>query len=488
MTLTDRFAGWAERRGMFSDLERRLKDYFAVSDKLILQRQAIFLAAAGLGVIYFDPMVQITCYMGVLMSEVLDMFLSRRIRVWDDHSEVRARRFLGWTVFNTLVSAGTISLFIIMTAVQQPLGGGHFTPLFFLFAASLFAAMNNHQLMPVLVLRLSIYAATFLYVALMDILPDPPPLTSAAWLQLFTTVFVLYFILDVSFVFLALYRKGLKQLDDLRLEHEKTMKAYEVKSKFLSTVSHELRTPLTSIKASIDLINSGVLGTIPDTMQPILQIAGKNSKRLADLINDLLDVQKIEAGEMIYHFSTVNLRTLVEESVEANQGFARQLGIGLVTRLPETDALVEGDEARLMQVMANLLSNALKFSNPGAHVEVAVERRGAKVRVAVKDAGMGIAPESRELVFGKFTQIDSSDQRRVGGTGLGMHITKQIVDKHHAHIDFESELGRGTTFFVEFEEKTANRPAGLASPLVSMRSRRADLAPLTPADAALPEA
>ena len=100
-------------------------------------------------------------------------------------------------------------------------------------------------------------------------------------------------------------------MDDLRLEHERTLRAYEVKSKFLSTVSHELRTPLTSIKASIDLINMGVVGQVPDKMVTVLQNAGKNSKRLADLINDLLDIQKIEAGEMIYHFSAVNARNLV---------------------------------------------------------------------------------------------------------------------------------------------------------------------------------
>lgn len=452
-------------------LERRLKDYVDVSKKLLLQRQAIFLAATILGAFYFDPKIAVSCYSLVLLSEILDLALSSRIEKWQDHSDRKARFFLVWVIVNTLMSAGAISLFVIMVALQQT-DGGHFTPLFFLFAASLFAAMNNHQLMPALSLRLAIYAGTFLYIALMDILPDPPPLTAQPWLQFFTTVFVLYFILDCSFVFLRLYRKGLKQLDDLRLEHERTMHAYEVKSKFLSTVSHELRTPLTSIKASVDLLNSGALGALPDNMVPILQIAGKNSKRLADLINDLLDVQKIEAGEMIYHFSSVNLRSLILESVEANKSFADQLGIGIVTTFPEVDAYVDGDEARLMQVMANLLSNGLKFSRRGTNVEILVTRHGNRVRISVKDSGIGIAEGSRELVFGKFTQVDSSDQRRAGGTGLGMHISKQIVDRHNGLIDFTSELGRGTTFFVEFEEKQAGRAAGLAAPLVSSRVNR----------------
>ena len=440
-------------------LEQRLKDYVDISRKLIWQRQAIFLAATILGTVYFNPITAISCYSAVLLTEVLDIILNRRIAKWTDHSERRARQFLFWVIVNTLFSAGSISLFVIMAALQQPTGG-HFTPLFFLFAASLFAAMNNHQVMAALTLRLTIYGATFLYLALMDILPSPPPMTAQPWLQFFTTVFVLYFILDCSLVFLKLYRKNLKQMDDLRVEHEKTLQAYEVKSKFLATVSHELRTPLTSIKASVDLINLGMVGALPSKMVPILQNAGKNSKRLADLINDLLDVQKIEAGEMMYHFGTVNLRKLVLESVEANRGFADQLGIAIETGFPEADAYMEGDEARLMQVLANLLSNALKFSVKGSSINVSVTHGGGRVRISVTDSGVGISSESRELVFGKFTQIDSSDQRRVGGTGLGMHISKQIVERHKGEIDFTSELGRGTTFFVEFAEaKPARNPA-----------------------------
>lgn len=465
-------------------LERRLKDYVGISKKLIYQRQAIFLAATVLGAVYFDPVLAIICYGGVLMSEVMDMILSHRIEKWRDHSPVKARRFLIWVVVNTLASAGAISLFVIMIALQQT-SGGHFTPLFFLFAASLFAAMNNHQLMPALILRLSIYAVAFLYIALMDILPNPPPFTAQPWLQFFTTVFVLYFILDCSLVFLSLYRKGLKQLDDLRREHERTMKAYEVKSKFLSTVSHELRTPLTSIKASLDLINSGMMGPVPDNIVPILHIAGKNSKRLADLINDLLDVQKIEAGEMIYNFAPVNVRALVLESVEANQGFADQLGIGMDCVFPELDCYVDGDEARLMQVMANLLSNALKFSPEGKNVEIEVHSIAGKVRISVRDRGIGIDASQHDLVFGKFTQIDSSDQRQVGGTGLGMHITKQIVERHKGHIGFTSEMGQGTTFFVEFEERKDLRaprvaPAAMRAPEGQMcppRKRPAKAAP-----------
>ena len=462
MTVTDQTQHGASPWDGVGHIEQRLKDYVAIGRKLIWQRQAIFLAATVLGAVYFDPRMAVVCYLGVLATEVMDIVLNRRIAHWNDHSQRKARQFLAWIIANTLLSAGAISLFVIMTALQEP-PGGHFTPMFFLFAASLFAAMHNHQVMPALILRLSIYGVTFLYIALMDVIAAPSPMTDKAWLQVFTAIFVIYFILDCSLVFLKLYRKNLKQMDDLREEHEKTLQAYEVKSKFLSTVSHELRTPLTSIKASIDLINMGTVGALPDKMTAVLQNAGKNCKRLADLIDDLLDVQKIEAGEMMYQFAPVNARDLVLESIEANRGLADQLGIGIDCRFPETDAILEGDESRLMQVMANLLSNALKFSQKSGKVEIAVQHRDGKVRISVKDSGMGIAPDSQRLVFGKFTQVDSSDQRRVGGTGLGMHISKQIVERHGGIIDYTSEVGNGTTFFVEFPELNGSQSTKLAA-------------------------
>ena len=291
-------------------LERQLKDYVEVSAKLLWQRQAIFLAATCLGAAYFRPDLAMFGYSLVILTEIFDLMMNRRVRAWDDHSAAKARFFLTWVIFNTLLSAGAISLFVIMTALQEE-PGGHFTPLFFLFAAALFAAMNNHQLIPVLVLRMVIYGSTFVFIAVMDMWPSAPPLTSLIWLNFFTTVFVLYFIVDCSFIYLRLYRKGQKQLDDLRLEHERTVEAYAIKTKFLATVSHELRTPLTSIKASIDLVNDGALGSLPEKIASVMQIAGKNSKRLADLINDLLDVQKIEAGKMSYRAREISVPFLV---------------------------------------------------------------------------------------------------------------------------------------------------------------------------------
>ncbi len=431
-------------------LERQLKDYVGATRKLIWQRQATFLVATVLSVVYFHPVAPIVCYAIVMLTEVFDISLARRVEQWDDHDPKKARQFLYWILVNTVLSSVGICAFVLQMAWQEDIGG-LFTPLFFLFAGAIFAAMNNHQLLPALIVRLSIYFVTFFVMVLGDIWDKNPPLTSQAWLNFFTVMFVTYFIIDCSFAFLRLYRQGLRQLEELQEEHRRTKAAYEVKSKFISTVSHELRTPLTSIKGSLDLINSGALGDAPEQIRPMLEIAGKNSRRLADLINDLLDLQKIEAGEMVYRFETLSVGQLISEAIEANQGYASGTNIELVATLPDPDVYITGDEARLMQVMSNIISNALKFSEEGAVVHVFGEIVGHRVRICVKDSGIGIPEDAKDKVFGKFTQVDNSDQRRKGGTGLGMNITKQIVERHNGHIDYVSRLGHGTTFFIEFD-------------------------------------
>jgi signal transduction histidine kinase len=451
-------------------LERQLKDYINVSENLIWQRQAIFLAATLLAAFYFSPVVSFSAYAAVLFTEVLDLILARNVNRWTDHDQAKARKFLRWVMLNTVASAASISLFVIMITLQQT-SGGHFTPLFFLFAASLFAAVNNHQLLPALFLRLSIYGATFVFIATWDIIRLSPPIDSEVWLQFFTVAFVMYFIVDCSFVFLKLYRRGLAQIEEITLEHDKTKAALEIKSQFLSTVSHELRTPLTSIKGTLDLVNSGVMGPVPDQMQPILTIAAKNGKHLADLINDLLDLQKIEAGEMAFRFNLLNVRELVDDSVTMSKGYADQMDVTLSVTHTDEEIFINGDAGRLSQVMANLISNASKFSHKGGIVDISVKRLGDHVRIYVKDKGVGIPENAKERVFGRFSQVDSSDQRRVGGTGLGMNISKKIIEKHDGQIDYESTLGHGTTFFIEFEI-VPHVPSTMESEMADSRRRK----------------
>ncbi|WP_088647940.1 sensor histidine kinase [Marinibacterium profundimaris] len=433
--------------------ERQLRDYVTITRKLVWQRQAIFFAATILAASYYDASIAFTTYAAVLATEIVDHVLAYKVEACSDGTigPERARSFLRWLLANTVLSALAICTFVFSLAMQQP-PGEHFTPLFFLFAAALFAAMNNHQLIQALILRLLIYGVTFLAIGILDLIRVRPPLDSILWLHFFTTLFVLYFIIDCSYVFLQLYRANLTHLDKITQEHSRTKAAYKVKSDFVSTVSHELRTPLTSIKGSLDLINTGMLGEIPEKMAPILAIAGRNSGRLAALINDILDLQKIESGEMNYRFEPLDVRALMEEAVEANQGFAENYDIQL-TLLAGTDAplYVRGDEVRLMQVLTNMLSNAIKFSHEGGEVQAGYDVVGTRVRLFVRDQGVGIPADSRDKVFDKFSQLDSSDQRKVGGTGLGMSISQQIIEHHGGVIDYDSALGEGTTFYIDLD-------------------------------------
>lgn len=429
---------------------KNLKDYTSVAFELIWQRQAIFLAVTLLTAFYFDPINAAIFYCTIVFCELQDIMIARRVAGLHSNQKREIQSSVVWILLNTILSSAAICLYAVSVALKQDTGG-HFTPLFFLFAAALFAAMNNHQIVTVLAVRLAMYGVSFLIIVVSDIWVVRPPLSSELWLHFFTTVFVMYFLIDCSIVFLKLYRRNLAQLEALRQEHERTKAAYIAKSQFISTVSHELRTPLTSIKGSLDLLKTGALGEVPEKMQSLLDMAGKNSDRLSSLIDDVLDLQKIEAGEMDYHMQVLDVRTLITEAVESNIGYANAYNVKIVEDCPENlTPLVSGDEKRLMQVMANMISNAAKFSHEGDVITVGCQDNGDKVRIFVADTGTGIPEGMEAKVFGRFSQLDSSDQRRASGSGLGMNISKEIVEHHGGTISYDSEIGRGTVFYTDF--------------------------------------
>lgn len=227
-------------------------------------------------------------------------------------------------------------------------------------------------------------------------------------------------------------------------------KIERLKSEFVATVSHELRTPLTSIRGTLGLIAGGVVGTLPPKAEELIRIAHKNSERLSLLINDILDMEKIESGRMKFDLVRQPLLPLVQQAIEANSGYAHTYGVQLVLTqaLPEVEAAV--DAHRILQVLANLLSNAAKFSPPQAQVDVAMlTQRPGWVRIEVRDRGPGIALEFQPRIFQKFSQADASDTRVKGGTGLGLSISKALVEGMGGHIGFETQPGAGAVFFFE---------------------------------------
>ncbi|NQU57190.1 MAG: response regulator, partial [Rhodospirillales bacterium] len=224
------------------------------------------------------------------------------------------------------------------------------------------------------------------------------------------------------------------------------------KAEFVSTVSHELRTPLTSIKGSLGLIRSGALGGLPEKLRSMVEIAYNNSERLVLLINDILDMEKIQAGKMDFHMKPVAVAGLLKDAMVANKGYGDEHSVTFECQCFEDDIMVHGDEDRLMQVLSNLMSNAAKFSPDGEQVDLSVTRRGETIRIAVKDNGPGIPEEFRDRIFVKFSQADSSDTRQKGGTGLGLSISKAIVEQHGGTIGFDTVTGKGSTFYIDLPE------------------------------------
>ena len=245
---------------------------------------------------------------------------------------------------------------------------------------------------------------------------------------------------------------GERQLYSLIIHDVSARKRMDkLKREFISTVSHELRTPLTSIRGALSLARSGKLGEVPAQMAQLLQIAQNNAERLGRLVNDILDIDKLEFGQLELQLQQLPIYRLLEQALEHNQGYASRYGINLrlVSAVPQPEQYwVEVDSDRLLQVMSNLLSNAIKFSHGrGEEVRVELSIEGDSARVAVHDQGMGIPEEFRARIFQKFAQADGSNTRHHEGTGLGLSICKIIIERLGGTIGFHSHEGQGSCFY-----------------------------------------
>jgi PAS domain S-box-containing protein len=223
----------------------------------------------------------------------------------------------------------------------------------------------------------------------------------------------------------------------------------QLKREFVATVNHELRTPLTSIRGAMDLIAHGAVGPISEEANTLVGVARRNGMQLAMLVDDLLDVERLDSGGIELRLQRTDLVPLLHAAIEINQPYAEQHGVTFRLTDAPADGWVVADPDRLQQVMANLLSNAAKFSSSASVVELGLEDRGERLRVFVQDHGIGIPVSFHGRIFERFAQADSSDRRRFGGTGLGLSISKSIVELHDGTIDFTSEPGVGTRFWFE---------------------------------------
>ena len=236
-----------------------------------------------------------------------------------------------------------------------------------------------------------------------------------------------------------------------------------MKNEFISTVSHELRTPLTSIRGSLDFVASASAEALDDAGRRLLDMARRNCDRLVLLINDILDIDKIASGTMRFDIREEAVAYLVEQCVALSQGFADKLDVRLEAGLPPERISVRVDAERFQQALTNLVSNAVKFSPAGGIVRVTATRRGGDVVIAVRDDGPGIPADFRGRIFGRFAQADSSSTRAKGGSGLGLHITKEIVEHMGGTIGFDSAEGQGSTFWMAFPVAVEQAAVGSAA-------------------------
>jgi PAS domain S-box-containing protein len=219
----------------------------------------------------------------------------------------------------------------------------------------------------------------------------------------------------------------------------------KLKRAFVATVTHELRTPLTSIKGSLHLIKQGRFGELPEKVVGLVDVAERNTVRLMALINDILDIEKLESGRLQMEFANVALNTVLERAAESVRSFADQAGVHL--DFQDTRHFVYADADRLVQVVVNLVSNAVKFSPKEQTVSIRAVVSLDCVQVLVIDRGRGVPEKYKEMIFERFQQVEDADQRKKGGTGLGLAICKQIIEQHGGTIGVDSEPNQGSTFW-----------------------------------------
>lgn len=240
---------------------------------------------------------------------------------------------------------------------------------------------------------------------------------------------------------------------ELERANEELRRIDQMKSEFVSVASHELRTPLTAIKNAVQLVLRKKAGDINETQTKFLSMADRNIDRLTNILNDLLNLSRIESGRMPMKFEEVDLKGIVSSTIASFRPQAEGRSIRLGSRVPDDLPSVYGDPEKIEQIFVNLIGNALKFTPEGGEILVSAERlhgreeeHGGMVAVSVRDTGIGIPEEHLKSIFEKFYQVEGSLQRSVGGTGLGLAITKGLVELHHGSIWAQSEVGKGSTF------------------------------------------
>jgi signal transduction histidine kinase len=252
---------------------------------------------------------------------------------------------------------------------------------------------------------------------------------------------------DVEKLAQTLEERVAERTQDLRSANDRLRELDQLKSSFVSIVSHELRTPMTSIKGLVENMLDGLTGDLNDRQTFYLGRVKYNIERLTRMINDLLDLSRIEAGRMNLHQSAVNIGSLAREVVETLQPLAQERSLILEAQVASAIGIIQGDRDKLIQIFTNLINNALKFTESPGTVTVEVRQRGDDmIQTCVIDTGCGISPEEQQIIFERFYRGQSSEMKN-RGAGLGLAITRSLVELHGGSIWVESVLGEGSRFY-----------------------------------------
>lgn len=232
-------------------------------------------------------------------------------------------------------------------------------------------------------------------------------------------------------------------LEDISEMNEKLKELDKLKDEFLNMTSHELKNPLTPVISYLDMLSKGNLGQLSPKQKEALDVVSRNTDRLKRLIYDIIDIAKLESKRMKFDMQKVSLDGVLRNSIKDMKPFAEEKNIKIIEKIGKLPKVM-ADESRLLQVLTNLMNNAIKFSYENVKVLVAAQKKGNNVLISVKDNGIGIAKKDLPNLFKKFYQADSSVRKKYAGTGLGLTVSKGIIEAHKGKIQVESRLGKGT--------------------------------------------
>lgn len=444
----------------------RLTEYVTGGMKLLWRRGAMYVGATLLVALFFSVPLALVCFFFLAFTEIIDLYFARRFLASNRKAKAAATFR---NIFLITASLSTISVSGYAVAVAWAQGpGDHFMPMIFLLGAALFAAMNNHQIIEILIVRLTIYGISFLYIPLSDIITINPPMLSGLWLQFISSIFILLFVIDISIIFIKLYQERLEQLSKLEAENLRTRAALKAKEKLLSVVSHELKTPIAAVCGSLDILQIGAGRSLPEADTPLLAVARKNALRVSTIVGDMLDLQALESGDFALLRESILIVELVKTVVKRNNSYEKPARFRVDDRTNGARIFVSGDRARLDHAIDNLVSNAGKFSELDQEVLIVVNEHSKKlnhISISVIDTGLGIDEIKLSTIFEKFGQIDSSATRRTGGLGIGLSMTKLIVKLHDGSMKAKSKFGVGSTFQIDLplEGRETERTIGQVS-------------------------